>query len=241
MSQRQLTDSELMAMQQEMNDLLSKTRKQQVTPEEAFKIATSKRDLMRVTFDGNASDLRQDTWKTVGDAENIFRNMVFEAEKAAGPQFKATDDLDLGAESRVVNTKKVIRKMTLNGKVRLSEAEMLFNRDDNSRDNRTVSEEKYARILIAMLNNYGKYIDKDHQVMKDLWQMYNDKTISNYMEYAKGAIRNKNRDLGIAKKIRENLDSYSDKNQALAVLNLLEPIIPQQEKKEEPKESKKQA
>lgn len=226
MSQRQLTDSELMAMQQEMQNLLSKTRKKELTPEEAHRIAFNQKDLMVKTFDGNASDLRQDTWNTIKDAETVFRDMVFQAERAAGPQFKANDELDLSAERRVIDTKKAIRKMTLNGKVKLSDAEMLFNRDGSNRDNRIVSEEKYARILISMLNNYGKYIDKDHPAMQELWQMYNDKTVQNYMDYAKNATRNRNRDLGIAKKIRDNLGSYSDRNLALSVLNFLEPIVP---------------
>jgi hypothetical protein len=236
MSLRQLTDSELMAMQQEMQALLSKTRKKEVTPEEAHRAATTHKDLMVKTFEGNASDLRQDTWNIVKDAETVFRNMVFEAERAAGPQFKATDELDLSAERRVIDAKKAIRRMTLNGKVDLTDAEMLFNKDENrGRNSYTVSEEKYSRILISMLNNYGKYIDKDHPIMKELWQMYNDKTVHNYMEYAKNATRNKNRDVGIADKIRSNLASYSDKNFALAVLNLLEPVVPQSKPEEKKK------
>jgi hypothetical protein len=220
MSQRQLTDSELTAIQTKMEDLNLKIQKQEVTPDEALKQAYAERDLLRETLDrSNVTDLRRETWTVVQDSISVFSNAKYEAERSAGPKFKADTALDIGATKRCNDAEKVIRAITLNGKKTLTKEELLFSRDRNEK---IVSDEKHGRIILAMLNNYGKYIDKDHPRLKKLWQMYNDKTISNYMEYAKSMYRNPNRDKQLIEKIKANQGNYSDSQMVVAVMTLLQ-------------------
>lgn len=229
MSARRLTDAELNSIENKMQKLHQKVEDNKISIEEALEQAYAEKDLLKVTLDPNdISKLRQNTWQTVQDCISNFQNKRFEIERQAGPKFKATDALDISATKRVNDVKILIKKITLNGKMTLNKEEQFFSKD---RKETVVSEEKYARIRLAMLNNYGKYIEKGHPKLDELWQMYNDKTISNYMEYARSMYRNEKRDSQIAEKIRQNLDNYSDKVLAQSVLNLLEPSIPEVEEK----------
>lgn len=231
MAIRQLTDSDLNAISSKMEALNLKVQNKEISPEEALKQAYAERDLLRETLDRtNVSDLRKDTWQVVQDSISVFSNEKYEMERAMGAKFKANDALDISAQKRVNDAKAVIRKMTLNGKKTLTKEEAHFSTDRNERE---VNDEKHARIVLAMLNNYGKYIDKEHPKLKELWQMYNDKTISNYMEYAKSAYRTPNRDRMLAQKVKDNKANYSDAAQVQVLLTLLEPVLP--ETKEEPK------
>ena len=217
-----------------------KIQNKETSPEEALNKAYAQRDLLRETLDRNdVSDLRKETWAKVQESIEVFKNEKFELDRTAGPKFKAGDHLDISATKRVNDAKKVIRQMTLNGKVALTKDEQFFNKDSD-RNQKEVSQEKHARIVLAMLNNYGKYIEKDHPKLKELWQMYNDKTIVNYMEYAKSAFRNSTRDKQLADKVKINIENYSDKNLVQALLTLLEPAIPET-KPEEGRRKRKEA
>jgi hypothetical protein len=246
MSAQQLTDSQLTAIQAKMEDLNLKIGSKEVTPDEALKQAYAQRDLLRETFvQGEVSELRRSTWTVVQDSIEVFRTAKNEFDRAAGPEFPAEKNLNIGATKRVNDVLKMIRQMTLNGQVNLTREEAYFagkkRNGETYKEGDRVSVEVQARAHLSMLNNFGKYIDKDHPKLKDAWQKYNDKTIANYMEYAKDLTkRSQVRDEGFISKIKQNMDKYSDKNFAQAVLNLLEPKMPpsEPEKKQENKEDK---
>ena len=229
-TQRQLSDSELKSIKSEMEELNFKVQSNKVSGGEALKEAYAKRDLLRETLDRNSvSDERKETWRVINDLVKVFSDISYEEERAAGPKFKAGDFLDASTMARVTEVKRLIRSMSLNGKKSLTREEERY----AEKGEKQVTDERHARIRLAMLNDYGKLIDKDHPVLKELWQMYNDKTISNYMKYAQSVERNQIRDAELVKKIKQNMTKYSDKNFVQAVLNLLEPKFPESQGSEE--------
>lgn len=208
MTAKQLTDSELNAIQQEIETLNIRQQKGSVTAKEALDVAYAKRNELKETLDRTveASPLRKATWKMVNDFIQVEKNVLFEEERSIPVKFPADADLDIEARKAVSDVSRMISKME-----------------------NTPESEGAVRDALAKLNNYGKYIDTEHKVLKDLRQKYMDKTAANYMEYAKGAFRNVRRDAELSAKIKKNFDDgkYSDAAFVQAILTLLEPRIPQ--------------
>lgn len=228
-----LTDSELNELTTVNRSINDRQQKGEITIEQALVEAKAVYAKLAETFDPSipVSPLRRLAWEQSNNLIEILEAEKFDEDRLRGLKFPAGSILDIEARTRIQETRVIVNSMTLNGKRRLGNDE--FNslskkeREEAEKEKRIVTDERHALIRIAMLSDYGKYIDENHTEMKKLRQAYHDRCLSNYEDYAKSKYRSTTRDNSLANKVSENikLGKYSNEALAKAVVNMLQPVI----------------
>lgn len=223
-----LTDSELNELRATNESISDRQQKGEITVDQALVEAKAVQARLSETFDRSipSSPLRLKVWNENKILIKIFEGEKFDEDRLRDAKFPAGSILDIETRTKIQKTRVIINSMTLNGKKTPNREELGYFDGETNPDG-SISDEKYALLRIAMLNDYGKFIDEDHTEMKKLRQAYHDRCLSNYEEYAKSQYRSTKRDQGIAKKITDNikLGKYSNEALAQAVVNMLQPVM----------------
>lgn len=233
---RQLSDSELNKIKSEMEELNEKVQTEEISYAEGHEVLSNIVKNLSETYDAsNVSELRVKVWIEAREKLTMFgKNKRFE-EREAGYKFPAGTILASDDLKRVTEVKEVILRTKMDGFINLSDEEVRYANTgvDRSKQVTRVPQERYARLRIGMLGNFGTGIAPDHKEIQNLWKMYNKKIVANYLAYAKSMKRTDKRDSDIREKLKGLFNKDPSIPQIQAALNLLEPKFPESKGSEE--------
>lgn len=235
MGARQLSNTDLNDIKTTIALVNEQQQSGEMTLEDAIAQVQAAYDLMDKTYDPavHTKDGDPERWAVWTDVKGLLKTLngiKFDLDLEKGPEFPAGSSLSIQMRTKLQEVKRVINSIDYNKKVKPTRDEMSFVPDyvKPDRDGMILSEE-YALTRLAMLNNYGKGIDEQHDEMKKLRQRYHDSTLDSYDAYCRNPQhRRANRDAAILNKIQRSIKDkkYSDLAKAEAVANRLQPSMP---------------
>lgn len=235
MSQKHLTVSELNDIKTQIDSINAQQQTGEMSLEDALDQARAARKLMVDTLDRTLEEqdpTRVKVWKEVNGLVSTLESEKFEEDRARGAKFGPDAVLDIEARTKIQEVKRLINSMTFNGRKKITREEARYLPDNVEIDDQgRVSDEEYCNARRAMLNDYGKYIDKDHKELVALRQRYHDKTLDNYGDFANDPSQQSKtkRRAALLKKVENGIKEkkYTDLGKAQAIANRLQPSMPE--------------
>lgn len=187
----------------------------------------------------DASDLRKRVHKVVMTFRDNLNKKKFQAQQSEPRQleFPKGSNLSIEAEGAVAAVDQLIQTLDMDKQkvIRKEDAKFLNDLDkkrylaasDEIKAKFRISEEAYVLMEMKKLNNFGQFIDTEHEEMVALRQQFHAKCVKNYEKRSLNTDRtDTNRDPGIANKMRQNLAegryNHLDKNYVESIANRLE-------------------
>lgn len=237
---KKLTEKEIEQIETEARKVNDQIKNGKKTIDDGLLYCKNTLDAFAVGYvPAEASDLRKRVHSVIMQFRTNLQNKKLEAKKLEPRvlQFPAGSNLSIEAEGAIGAVDSLIDNLDMDKQkvIKKDDAKFLNDLDkkrylaasDEIKAKFRISEEAYVLMEIKKLNNFGTFIDTNHEEMISLRQRFHTKCVKNYEKRSLNFDRtDTNRDSGIANKMRQNLAegrySHLDKNYVESIANRLE-------------------